>query len=73
MRLLRGVHPEPHLRFFAESTLSYVRFFTEFILSEILRSLRFLRMTGNEGLRTTVGEGLRTTVGEGLAMTWKQA
>ena len=32
-----------------------LRFFAEFTLSEILRSLRFLRMTRDEGLRMTIG------------------
>ena len=36
--MLRGVYPEPEVRFFRESSLSYVRFFAA------------LRMPGGEGL-----------------------
>jgi hypothetical protein len=38
-------------------------FFAEFILSEILRSLRSLRMTQSEGLRITRSEGFRKAGG----------
>jgi len=37
--------------------------------TEILRSLRSLRMTQGEGLAMTQGEGLAMTQGEGLTMT----
>jgi len=46
-----------------------MRFFAEFTLSEILRSLCSLRMTRSEGLRMTGSEGLRMTGSEGLRMT----
>jgi len=39
-----------------------MRFFVEFTLSEILRSLCSLRMTRSEGLRMTPSEGLAMTV-----------
>ena len=38
-----------------------MRFFAEFTLSEILRSLCSLRMTRSEGLRMTRSEGLAMT------------
>ena len=41
-------HPDPE-----QSEGEGSRFFAEFILSEILRSLRSLRMTRGEGLRMT--------------------
>jgi len=48
--ILRGVHPE-----------RCVRFFAEFILSAILRSVPSLRMAENEGPRMTVRGRLRMT------------
>ena len=47
-----------------------IRFFAEFTLSEILRSLHSLRMTRSEGPRMTGSEGLRMTQGK-LTMTGK--
>jgi len=58
LEILRGVHPE-----------RCVRFFAEFILSAILRSVPSLRMAENEGARMTASEGPRMTEGEGLRMT----
>ena len=60
VEFLRGVYPEP---------LEILRS-RSFILSQILRSLRSLRMTKAKGsLRMTKREGLRMTYGEGLVMT----
>jgi len=44
--------------------LRSVKVLAEFTLSEILRSLRFLRMTQSEGLRITGDERLRMTGNE---------
>jgi len=67
--------PKPALggvRLFAEFTLNGVRLFpfTEPVLSEILRSLRSLRMTGSEGFRVrmTTSKGFRASA-HSLRMT----
>ena len=53
------------VRFAAEFILSRVGFLAESTLSEILRSLRSLRMTENEGLSMTGSGGLRVTPAKG--------